>query len=165
MERWPEYDEVGALPQGERLVVPAEYGDDNGHLNVRHYLGLFDDGEEVLLSRVGLGTDLARRGIGGVFALEQHLTYRREVGVADEVSVGVRVVGRTERMIHLVSYLANHTKREVAASLEALDAYVDLDTRRLAAMPEDPAAALDRLVTAAEALPWEPELSGTIRPG
>ena len=164
MGRWPTYDEVGALPCGDRMVVPPEYGDENGHLNVRHYLGILDDAEWVVFEQVGLGSDLAQRGIGGVFALEQHLTYRREVAVGDEVSVGVRLLGRTGRMIHLMSYLANHTHGEVSAAMEALNCYVDLGTRRLTTIPQEQADGLDRVIAEAAAQPWQPMLSGTITP-
>ncbi len=164
MSGWPTYDEVAGLPSGDRVVVPAEFGDDNGHLNVRHYLGIFDDAEWVVYERLDLGADLARRGVGGIFALEQHLTYRREVAVGDEVSVGIRLVARSTRMIHLVSHLLNHTRGEVAARMEALEGYVDLGTRRLAPIPEPQSAALDRMLAEAGALPWPVELSGTMSP-
>ncbi|MEZ5095791.1 MAG: thioesterase family protein [Nocardioides sp.] len=161
----PSYDEVVALPRGHRVTVPPEHGDPNGHLNVRHYLGLFDDAEWVVFEGVDLGSDLAERGVGGIFALEQHLTYRREVLVGDEVSVHLRFVGRTEQLMHLVSYLANHTRREVAASMEALDGYVDFGTRRLAPVPQPQASGLDRLLEQAAGLPWTPALSGSISLG
>lgn len=162
LRRLPAYEEVLALPHGPRMRVPAEFADANGHLNVRHYVGLFDDAEWVLFDGVDVGSDLAERGIGGIFALEQHLTYRREVLVDDEVSVHVRLLARTDRLLHLVSYLANHSHREVAASMEALDAYVDFGTRRLAPLPSPQSAALDGLIAAAAALPWEPALSGAV---
>jgi hypothetical protein len=40
---FPTYDNALALPGAHARVVPAEFGDGNGHLNVRHYLGIFDD--------------------------------------------------------------------------------------------------------------------------
>lgn len=164
MRELPTYDEVVSLPHGERVRIAPEHGDPNGHLNVRHYVGLFDDAEWVVFEGLDLGDGLAERGVGGIFALEQHLTYRREVLVGDEVTAYVRFVARTERMIHLVSYLANHTHREVAASMEALDAYVDFGTRRLAPVPQPQSTGLDALVTAAGALPWTAELSGSMSP-
>ncbi len=162
MPRTPAYDDLLDLPAGDRITVTAEQGDSNGHLNVRHYLGLYDDAEWVVFGRVGIGEEHAESGLGGVFALEQHLTYRREVLVGDEVSVYVRTLARTDRMVHLASYLANHTRREVAGSMEALDAYVDFGTRRLAPWPAEGGAGLDRLVAEAALLAWEPRLSGSI---
>ncbi|GAB3991112.1 thioesterase family protein [Nocardioides marmoraquaticus] len=160
MRALPSYEEALALPSGPRLRVPAERVDTNGHLNVRHYLGTFDDAEWTLFEDLGLAADGA--GGGNVFALEQYLTYRREVLVGAEVSVHLRVVGRDERMLHLVTYLLDHGERRVAASLEGLEAYVDHGTRRMAAFPDDVAAALNRWASEHAALAWSPELSGAM---
>lgn len=164
MRPMPTYDQILALPSGTRVRVAAEQGDENGHLNVRHYLGLYDDAEWAVFGPLGIGAEHAVAGLGGLFALEQHLSYRREVLVGDEVSVALRIVARTTRMVHLVSYLANHTRREVAGCMEALDAYVDFATRGLAALPDPAVSALGDLVAQAEALPWQPSLSGSIVP-
>ncbi len=156
----PTYDEAARLPGAPRRRVGEELGDSNGHMNVRHYLGTFDDAEWELFGPHGLDTD-ATYG-GGLFALEQFLTYRREVLVGAEVSVHVRVLARAERMLHLVSYLLDHEHARVAASMEALEAYVDHGTRRLAPFPAPAAAELDRLVHEQSRLPWTPQLSGAI---
>lgn len=162
MRNLPTYDEIRGLPSGPRLVVPEEYGDSNGHLNVRYHLAIYDDGEWALFEPLGLGEDHANAGIGGIFALEQHLTYRHEVLVGDEVSVHIRFITRRDRLLHFVSYLANHTRQEVAGSMEALNGYVDLQTRRLASFPEVGARGLDAYVSDAGHLGWEPEVTGAI---
>ena len=162
MRRLPTLDQVRGLPSGGVVAVPPEYADENGHVNVRHHVALYDDAEWVLYERFGLGTAHAEAGLGGVFALEQHLTYRAEVLVGDEVTVRVRLLRRSDRLLHLVSYLVNLTRSEVAGSMEALEGYVDFGTRRLAPFPELGAAALDALVAEAAALGWAPELSGSI---
>lgn len=162
MRRLPSYDEITGLPAGPRLTVPVEYGDENGHLNVRHYVGIFDDAEWAIYEHQEMGASAAAAQVGGVFMLEQFVTYRREVAVGDEVQVHVRFIARSERMFHLVSYLANLTRHQVAASMEGLECWVDLRTRRIAPIPSAGMAALDRHIAAAAALPWTPELSGTI---
>lgn len=156
----PSYEEALALPSGPRVRVPAEQTDTNGHLNVRHYLGTFDDAEWTLFEDLGLAAD--GRGGGNVFALEQYLTYRREVLAGAEVSVHVRVVARDERMLHLVTYLVDHGEQHVAASLEGLEAYVDHASRRMAPFPGPVGAALDRWAGEHALLPWTPELSGAM---
>ena len=64
----------------------------------------------MLFDVFGAGNDASAAGTGGMFALEQHLTYRREVLVGDEVAVHLRLVDRSEKLIHLVSYLVNHSR-------------------------------------------------------
>ncbi len=139
----PSYDEVLALPAAPTRVVPADFGDGNGHLNVRHYLGIFDDAEWALFDEIGAGNEASAAGTGGMFALEQFLTYRREVLVGDEVAVHLRLLARSEKLIHFVSYLVNHTRREVAASMEALEAYVAYATRRVSPFSPDAQEVLD----------------------
>jgi acyl-CoA thioesterase FadM len=157
----PSYDEVLVLPAAPKRVVPEDFGDGNGHLNVRHYLGILDDAEWVLFDDFGAGSEASSAGTGGMFALEQVLTYRREVLVGDEVAVHVRLLARSEKLIHLVSYLVNHTRREVAASMEALEAFVAYETRRTT--PFSPAAqqVLDSWIAQQADLP-APALSGAI---
>ena len=162
MRHLPTYDQILELPSGPRLFVPAEHGDTNGHLNVRYHLGIYDDAEWAIFEPLGLGDEHAQAGIGGIFALEQHLTYRREVLVGDEVSVQVRIHARNQRLIHLVHYLANHTRGELAGSMEALNGYVDLQTRRLARFPAMSAEGLDAHIAHASRLDWQPTLSGAI---
>lgn len=165
MPALPTYDQVAGLPAGPTITIPPDFGDANGHLNVRHYLGLFDDAEWALFEPLGLGAEHAAQGIGGVFALEQHLTYRREVGIGDVVQVHLRFLRRSESLVHFVSYLRSETRREVAAGMEALDGYVDFTTRRLAPIPEPAGRQLDAMIAEAAALDWQPSLSGSISLG
>jgi acyl-CoA thioester hydrolase len=159
----PSYDEAVLLPAAPRVPVPPEYGDANGHMNVRHHLALYDDAEWSLFDAFDAGTEATAAGEGGMFALEQTLSYRREVLVGDEVAVHLRLLGRTAKLLHLVSYLLNHSRGEVAGSMEALEGYVDHGTRRLAPFPGAAGAKLDALVASHAALPWTPVLSGSIR--
>ncbi len=164
MRQLPSYDETLSLPTGNPTTVTADLCDENGHLNVRHYLGIYDDGEWTVFGSAGLGDEHAALGHGGIFALEQHVTYRREVLLDQQVTVRLRLLERTDRMLHLVSYLTNDTLREVAGSLEGLYGYVDFDARRLSAFPEAGASALDVHVAEARRLPWQPELAGIFTP-
>lgn len=162
MRALPSYDEATALRAAPPVVVPEEYADANGHLNVRHHLALYDDAEWSLFDEFGAGSRAAEEGVGGMFALEQHLTYRREVVVGDEVAVQVRMLARDERSLHLVSYLVNLTRGEVAGSMEALEGYVSYATRRLTPWPATSADVLDGWIARDRALPWRPELSGSL---
>lgn len=162
-QRLPEYDEAVSVRAGPRLVVPAEWGDPNGHLNVRHYLGQYDDTEWHVFDRVDLGETYARSEQRGIFALEHHLVYGAEVAVGDSVSAHLRVVDLDSRMLHLVTYLVNHSRREAAGSLEALNAHVDLTSRRLIPFPDRQRAALEEMLRHDQAMPWSPGLCGVVK--
>ncbi|MFT3874366.1 MAG: thioesterase family protein [Nocardioides sp.] len=162
MRALPTYDQVLTLPSASRLAVPPEYGDLNGHMNVRNYLGIYDDAEWEIFGAMGAGAEEAAAGQGGVFALEQTIIYRREVLVGDEVSTHMRLVARRKSLLHIVSYLANHTRQEIAGSMEALEGFVAYDTRRLSPWPGRTAVALDAEIARCNTLDWQPELAGAI---
>lgn len=158
----PSLDHVLALPRTLTRTVTEENADANGHLNVRHYVGLFDDAEWELYDGMGMGAAAAQLGAGGVFMLEQHVTYRREVLVGEEVAVHTRVLDRSDKVLHAIAYLVNVSRGEVAAAMEGLECWVDFTTRRSSPFPAEGAAALDRLIAEAAALDWMPELSGAL---
>ncbi len=159
----PSYADVVALPGSRRRQVPAEFGDANGHMNVRYYLALYDDAEWEIFERMGLGAEHARTDRRGMFALEQHLMYAREVDVAAEVSVHMRLLARSAKVLHLVNYLADHTRGQVAGWIEVIDGYADLDTRRLTQFHSGPGrSALDARLAADRALTWPAATSGCL---
>jgi acyl-CoA thioester hydrolase len=47
--------------------------------------------------------------------------------------------------------------------MEEVFLHIDMGTRRTAAWPEDVAAALDQRIAADADLPWEPDVSGSMR--
>ena len=155
----PDFSQTARLLAAPRRRVPAEFADGNGHMNVRHYLAVLDDAEWATFDVFEAGSAASEAGVGGMFALEQLLTYRHEVLAGDEVQVRLRLLGHDGRMLHLVSYLVDHTHGRVAASMEA---YVDYSTRRISRFPAEAVRALDRLVAEHATLDWQPELSGAI---
>ena len=170
MRALPTYDQARMLPQALARTVTEANADANGHMNVRHYVGIFDDAEWAYYDGMGMGYAAAQEGTGGIFMLEQHLTYRREVLVGEETSVHVRMLARTDKVLHSIAYLLNHTRHEVAAAMEGLECWVDYDTRRISPFPRQGAVALDELIAEAAALDWVLELSGALtlaksRPG
>lgn len=162
MRALPTFDQVLDLPLALSRVITTEYADDNGHMNVRHYVGIFDDAEWEFYDQMGMGYAAAQQGMGGVFMLEQQVTYRREVLVGDEVAVHVRVLERTDKVMHSIAYLINHTRREVSAAMEGLECWVGYDSRRISAFPAEGGQALDRLIEQAAELDWQPELCGSL---
>ena len=67
-------------------VVYPWQSDHMGHLNVAHYVGKFDEATWTLFAGVGLTAGHFRQNNRGMAALEQHLTYSREL-LAGEIVV------------------------------------------------------------------------------
>ncbi|MCU1648420.1 MAG: 3-hydroxybutyryl-CoA dehydratase [Nocardia sp.] len=150
----PAFTQVLELPRGFGRVIPPEFEDGNGHMNVMHYYGLH--GEGLWQTHRDLGYR-SHTGKFGSFAKEQHVKFLREVLVGHEVSVHIGHIGRTAKVLHGVSYLLNLTTSEVANSFEFLAVNIDLATRRPAPFPEDVAELLDGRIAAAAACGIGPE--------
>ncbi len=138
------------------------FEDLNGHLNIRHYLGIASEGLDEALVPLGILQNWPRVADQAVFSAEHHLTYVTELRTGDRISVRVRLVGRSERAAHAVAYLVDETRQRLSYVMEEIFLHVDMTTRRTSPWPADVAAALDRRVAEEGALPWAPELSGSM---
>lgn len=159
---FPAAADVVALPSAYRRVVPTEYTDGNGHLNIARYMQLHSDGGWAYFARFGLSEESAAAGGPTTFDVEHHVRYRREVHAGHEVSVHVRLVDRSPTALHSLQFLVNRSTGEVANTHEALSLSVDLATRSVAALPGTVADLLDAQLAHDRALPWEAPLSGAI---
>ncbi|MCE1179483.1 thioesterase family protein [Actinomycetota bacterium] len=147
-------DDVRMLPGHEPVVIPPEFGDANGHMNVRHYLALHDESGWPYFERLGFGTAYAADRRRGLFALEHHLTYLREVHIGDSVRIHTRLLERGRKTLHVMRYLVNDTRDQVANTLEIMTCHVDLETRRTVAFTDDEMTLVDAQIAADQALPW-----------
>ena len=70
-----------------------------------------------------------------------------------------RVLDRSSKVFHSLMILLNRTTGRVASTCEAIEAYVDLRSRRVMAFPQDVADNIDRLIEKQAGLDWELPLS------
>lgn len=157
----PTYAQLSDLTSYAPQAVPAAFEDINGHMNVRHYLGIASEGLDESLTEVGIPQVWATSG-HAMFSAEHHLTYLSELRTGDRISVRVRLVGRSARAAHVVVYLLDESHEELSAVMEEIFLHMDLGSRKTAEWPEDVAAALDARIAEHEQLDWEPALSGSM---
>jgi acyl-CoA thioester hydrolase len=158
----PSFDQLSSLPAYCQQVVPSAFEDVNGHLNIRHYLGIASEGLDESLAPLGILQNWPRVADQAVFSAEHHLTYVTELRTGDSVSVRVRLVGRSARAAHAVVYLVDETHQRLSYVMEEIFLHVDMTTRRTSPWPDDVAAALDKRVAEDQDLPWPVELSGSM---
>ena len=123
--RLPENDDAG------------RYRDENGHMNMRWYLAIFDDAGDVLHDRIGLSREYHSRHKTGTFDLEHHLHFLSEVNPADEVAVYMRFVARSAKRLHYLMFMVNVTQGRLAAIFECMNTFADLTMRKTAPFPEE----------------------------
>ena len=131
-------------------VIPTRWKDNDvyGHVNNVEYYSFFDTVINAYLIRQG-GLDIHRGQVIGLCA-ESHCSFRAAVEFPDDVTAGLRVghLGRTSVRYEIGLFAADGTP---AALGWFVHVFVDRDTRRPAAMPEQLRASLERLLTPAAA--------------
>ncbi|MCM3516959.1 MULTISPECIES: thioesterase family protein [Nocardioides] len=157
----PTYDQLVALPAYTEQPVPIAFEDVNGHLNVRHYLGIASEGLDESLVSLGIPQNWPAHG-HACFSAEHHLTYLTELRTGDRLSARVRLVGRSERAAHVVVYLLDDTEQRVSYVMEEIFLHIDMSTRKTSPWPEDVAQAMDERIAEDQALDFEPGLSGSL---
>ena len=137
-----------------RTVVPPEWIDYNGHMNVAYYLLAFDQASDVFFEDLGLGETHRRATGGSTFAVEHHIRYLRELKQGDPIRITGQLLSHDEKRFRFFMFMYHGEEGYPAATLEALGVYVDLETRRVAAMPASLHARLAEVCAAHRSLPF-----------
>jgi len=164
MSTQPSYDQLSSMPAYSVQPVPNAYEDINGYLNVRHYLGIGSEGLDESLAELGIPWNWPTTQGQAVLSAEHHITYLHELKTGDDMSVRVRLLGRSERAAHAVVYLLDDTARRLVCVFEEILLHVDVssDERRATPWPADVAAAMDARIAEHAAIGWEPVISGSL---
>ncbi len=162
MTTHPTYDQLFGLPAYVEQPVPMPFEDMNGHLNVRHYLGIASEGLDESLVGLGIPQNWPISAGHACFSAEHHCTYLTELRTGDMMSARVRLLGRSERAAHALVYLLDETHQQLSYVMEEIFLHIDMTTRRTAPWPEDVAANIDRRVSEDAELPFPAALSGCL---
>ena len=138
-------------------VVKPEWIDYNGHLNVAFYHYIFDLSARPFFEWMGLTQQLRQEYNFSTFALESHLNYLSEVKVDAPVRVESRLLDVNRKRFHFYQEMFKTESDTLAASHESLGTFVDMNSRKSAAMPAKLLARLQDIKSAHEQLPrpWQ----------
>lgn len=153
-------EKITALTPVYRATIPETYRDENGHMNVRWYLHIYDEAGYPLVEKIGLTPEYHQKHGTGGFDLEHHIHYLKEVHVGDTVVVYARLVGRSAKRIHYMLFMVNETRGTLASTYECVNSFADLTQRRTAPYPEDIGAKIDALLAQDNALDWPAPVCG-----
>jgi acyl-CoA thioester hydrolase len=160
----PSVEHVRALECLVEYVVPPEWQDINGHVNVRHYLDLYNLAGDAVFTQMGVTEDYFLKEHRGFFDLEHHIWYLAELHVGDRVSVHTRYVARSGKRYQGLLFVVNLSRPAVACVLEFVSTGANLASRRAEDFAPQVAARLDALIATHAKLPWPAPLSGAISP-
>jgi len=155
-------EKITALPPIYQLTIPETYRDENGHMNMRWYLAIFDDAGYPFVEQFGLTQTYHQQHRTGGFDLEHHIHYLNEVEPGDHVVIYARLVGRSAKRIHYLLFMVNRTRGKLASIFECVNSFADLSVRKTAPYPPDIAGAIDSLLARDQALDWPAPVCGVM---
>jgi acyl-CoA thioester hydrolase len=109
--------------------------DHMGHMNVMWYVGKFDEATWNLMAAIGITPAYLRDGGLGMVAVEQHVSYRRELNAGDVIVVHSEVLEVLEKVIRFQHVMSHAVTGEVSATTAFTGLHLDARTRRSCPIP------------------------------
>jgi len=116
-------------------IVPPEWIDYNGHMNVAYYVLAFDHATDALMDYLGMGQDYRESQQCSAFVVESHVNYQRELVAGDPMRITTQLLGFDSKRIHYFHRLYHATRGFLSATTELIVIHVDLAERHSATMP------------------------------
>ena len=151
-----------ALPVVYEAVAEEKHLDRFGHVNVMWYTHFFDEATLGLFERLGCGTSYYTQSGHGMFALEQHTRYLRELRSSDVIEVRARLLGAGPKRIHFMLFLTTGGGSRLSATSELVGMHVRLAHRRSVPMPTVLVQAIADLLSDHRSLPWTAPACGVM---
>ena len=108
-----------------------------GHMNVMWYTGKFDEASWSLLAHVGVTRSFLESRNHGMAALQQNITYKRELRAGDIVTIRSGVLEVGDKILRLFHEMRNEVTLEVAAFANITGIYMDTRERRSLPIPAE----------------------------
>lgn len=134
-----------------RGTVYPWHCDHMGHMNVMWYVGKFDEATWQLFNAIGLTRARLVETQTGMAAVEQRISYTREVHAGAVVSVDTRVLEVHPKRIVFAHRMRDDGDGGVAAATTLVGVHIDTRARKACPLPEAVLAAARALVGAADA--------------
>jgi acyl-CoA thioester hydrolase len=149
------------LFQWPETVLPA-WIDYNGHMNVAHYVAVFDRATEAFVNTVGIDEGYRKSG-RSTFAVEQHIAYQRELHAEARIVVAVRLAAVDDKRLLLFHELSHADEGWLAATCELLCLHVDFVTRKAQPFPAELRARLESVAASHRAAPMAHKIGRAIK--
>ena len=128
-----------------RGTVYPWHCDHVGHMNTMWYVGKFDEAAWHLFASIGLTPSYLRDAQRGMAAVQQNISYRRELLAGDIVEVVSVVLEMREKVLRFRHDMRNAESGELAATCELTVVHLDRRSRKAVAFEADIRARAEKL--------------------
>ena len=109
--------------------------DQIGHMNIMWYVGKFDEANWNFFARLGLTPTYLRESGRGMAAVQQNISYKRELLAGEIVEIHSRFLEVRDKALRFVHEMRNAETGEVAAICEITAVHIDRHARKAVALP------------------------------
>lgn len=106
-----------------------------GHMNVMWYVGKFDEATWQLFAAIGITGTYLRETESGLAAVQQNLTYKKELFAGSIVDIVSKVISIREKVIVFIHEMRDAESGEVVAICEITAVHMDRRTRKAVPFP------------------------------
>ena len=107
-----------------------------GHMNIMWYVGKFDEANWNLFARTGLTPGYLRETGRGMAAVQQNISYKRELLAGDIVEIRSELREIGVKSIRFMHEMRNAETGEIAATCEITAVHMDRQARKSAAFAD-----------------------------
>ncbi len=126
-----------SLPVTYKGCVYPWHCDHVGHMNVMHYVGKFDEATWNFFADLGMTPAYFRDHHCGMAAVQQNITYKRELMAGDVVEISTRLIELRERVIRFEHVMIERGSGEVAAICDLTGVHLDRRARKSIPFPPE----------------------------
>ncbi|MGQ0663335.1 MAG: thioesterase family protein [Pseudomonadota bacterium] len=158
----PPADPIPAPLDRHREIVRPEWIDYNGHMNMGHFIMVFDRATDTMMDYLGLDAAYRATTSCSLFVVELHIVYAAELKSGDPLRVTTQVLGHDDKRVHFFHRMLDARTDSPAAATEMLGLHVNLSSRRAAPFPAEVLARVAGLAGAHARLPPPAEAGRTV---
>jgi acyl-CoA thioester hydrolase len=129
-----------------RGAVYASHCDHIGHMNIASYGAKFDEATWVLFCELGLTPSYLRGPSHGMAAVQQTITYRKELFAGDVIEIRSQVLEVAERRLKFRHEMRNIETGELSATSEINGVHLDKKAHKSCEFPAAVRAAAEAMM-------------------
>lgn len=137
-------------------TVLEEWLDYNGHMNMAHYILLFDQALTNFYDHIDMGQAYVKQNGMSLFALEHHVIYQHELFCGEAINVHLQLLDMDRKFIHYFMRLVRPDGSLLSASMEQISLHMSMTSRRPTRFPDDPYTRLKAVFNDHQAYPVPP---------
>lgn len=119
-----------------RGTVYPWHCDHVGHMNVMWYVGKFDEATWQFFNMLGLSPSFLRDEKRGMAAVDQHISYLRELHAGDVVSVKTTLLEIKEKSLRFEHTMVHEESKQVVARTAIKGVHMDTVARKSCLFPD-----------------------------